>query len=48
MKKKKTIFANNESFTDVILQGIIFVLGTGAALLIASGIITIFFNLINS
>tara|TARA_R110002074_G_scaffold5470_1_gene27022 strand:- start:275 stop:418 length:144 start_codon:yes stop_codon:yes gene_type:complete len=46
MKNKKTIFANNESFTDIIIQGVIFVLGTGTALLIATGLIIAFFNLI--
>ena len=46
MKTKKTIFANNQSLEDVICQGIIFVLGTGTALLIASGLIIITLNLI--
>tara|TARA_R110002167_G_scaffold362925_1_gene582558 strand:+ start:689 stop:832 length:144 start_codon:yes stop_codon:yes gene_type:complete len=46
MKKKKTIFANNQSVEDVICQALIFVIGTGAALLIATGLIIAFFNLI--
>ena len=46
MKTKKTIFANNQSLGDIICQGIIFVIGTGAALVIATGLIIAFFNLI--
>tara|TARA_R110000744_G_scaffold126651_1_gene233061 strand:+ start:315 stop:461 length:147 start_codon:yes stop_codon:yes gene_type:complete len=48
MKNKKTIFANNQSLEDVICQGIIFVLGTGTALLIATGLIIVFSNFLNS
>tara|TARA_R110001632_G_scaffold133707_1_gene248251 strand:- start:409 stop:555 length:147 start_codon:yes stop_codon:yes gene_type:complete len=48
MKKKKTIFANNQSVEDVICQALIFAIGTGTALLIATGLIVIFSNLINS
>jgi hypothetical protein len=48
MKTKKTIFANNQSLEDVICQGIIFVLGTGTAIIIAASLIIIFSNLINS
>ena len=48
MKTKKTIFANNESLEDIICQGIIFVLGTGTALLIATGLIVVFSNFLNS
>ena len=48
MKTKKTIFANNQNFEDIICQSIIFVLGTGTAILIATGLIITFFNLINS
>jgi len=46
MKNKKTIFANNQSFEDVIIQGISFVIGLAVALLIATALISIFFNLI--
>jgi len=48
MKTKKTIFTNNQSLEDVICQGIIFVLGTGTALLIATGLIIVFSNFLNS
>tara|TARA_R110001583_G_scaffold179992_1_gene336967 strand:+ start:29 stop:175 length:147 start_codon:yes stop_codon:yes gene_type:complete len=48
MKKKKTIFADNQNLEDVICQGVIFALGTGTALLIATGLIVVFSNLINS
>jgi hypothetical protein len=46
MKKKKTIFANNESLEDVICQALIFAIGTATALVIASGLIIITLNLI--
>ena len=48
MKTKKTIFTNNQNFEDIICQGIIFVLGTGTALIIAAGLIIIFSNFLNS
>tara|TARA_R110000744_G_scaffold2922_3_gene11613 strand:+ start:731 stop:955 length:225 start_codon:yes stop_codon:yes gene_type:complete len=45
-REKKSIFSGNKNFSDVICEGIIFVIGTGAALLIAAAIIIIFTNLI--
>ena len=45
-QEKKTIFAENKTFADVICEGLIFVIGTGTALLIATTIIIIFTNLI--
>jgi len=47
MKNKKTIFADNQSFEDVIIQGVSFVIGTAVALLIATALISIFFNFLN-
>ena len=47
MKTKKTIFAENKTFTDVIVEALMFAIGTGTALLIATSIIIIFTNLIN-
>ena len=44
--KTKTIFAENKTFSDVIMEGIIFAIGTATALLIATAIIIIFTNLI--
>ena len=46
MKTKKTIFAGNKTFTDVLAEGVIFAIGTCTALLIATGFIIIFSNLI--
>tara|TARA_R110000751_G_scaffold4969_3_gene23552 strand:+ start:260 stop:403 length:144 start_codon:yes stop_codon:yes gene_type:complete len=46
MKNQKTIFTENKTFTDVIVEGVIFVIGTATALLIATTIIIIFTNLI--
>jgi len=46
-REKKSIFSGNKTFSDVICEGLIFVIGTGAALLIAAAIIIIFTNLIN-
>tara|TARA_R100000963_G_C4640489_1_gene104141 strand:+ start:257 stop:526 length:270 start_codon:yes stop_codon:yes gene_type:complete len=46
IKKEKTIFADNKSFADVLAEGIIFAIGTATALLIATGFIIIFSNLI--
>jgi len=46
MKNKKTIFADNQSLEDVIIQGISFVIGSAVALLVATSIISIFLNLI--
>ena len=45
-KGKETIFADNQSLEDVIIQGVSFVIGTAVALLIATALISIFFNLI--
>ena len=46
MKKQNTIFTENKTFGDVIAEGIIFAIGTATALLIATGFIIIFSNLI--
>jgi len=45
-EKKKTIFANNKSFEDIIIQGITFAIGSAVALLIAAAFVTIILNLI--
>ena len=44
--KKETIFTENKTFADVIVEGVIFAIGTATALLIATAIIIIFTNLI--
>jgi len=46
MKNKKTIFTENKTFTDVIAEAITFAIGTATALLIATGFVIIFTNLI--
>jgi hypothetical protein len=45
-REKKSIFSGNKNFSDVLAEGFIFAIGTGTALLIASGIIIILTNLI--
>ena len=45
-QNKKTIFADNKSFSDVIVEGVIFSLGTTTALTIIAAIITAAQNLI--
>ena len=45
-QEQETIFTGNKTFADVIVEGIIFALGTATALLIATAIIIIFTNLI--
>ena len=45
--QKTTIFSKNQSFGDILTQGIIFVIGAFTALAIASGIIIAFSNIIH-
>ena len=46
MKTKKTIFAENKTFTDVIAEGLIFAIGTATALTISAGLVIAFINLL--
>ena len=45
--KKKTIFTDNKTFSEVLTEGILFALGTCIALTIIAGILTAFINLIH-
>ena len=46
MKKKQTIFNNDKPLADVLIEGVLFALGTVTALLIAGALILILTNLI--
>tara|TARA_R110002167_G_scaffold9284_2_gene42561 strand:- start:1907 stop:2044 length:138 start_codon:yes stop_codon:yes gene_type:complete len=41
---KKTIFTENKSFTDVIIEGFIFAIGSGTALTIIAAFVIITLN----
>ena len=44
---KKTIFTGNKKFTDVLMEAILFALGSAVALTIIAGCIIAFINLLN-
>ena len=44
MKNKNTIFTGNKTAIEVMVEGLIFALGTGTALTIAAALITIILN----
>ena len=47
MKNEKTIFAENKSFADVLVEGVLFAIGTATALTITAGLLIAFINLLH-
>tara|TARA_R110002051_G_scaffold1515_1_gene8371 strand:- start:18523 stop:18669 length:147 start_codon:yes stop_codon:yes gene_type:complete len=48
MKNEKTIFEGNKTFTEVLVEGVLFAMGTVTALTLTAGLLIAFINLLNS
>ena len=46
MKNQNTIFEGNKTFTEVLVEGVLFAIGSITALMIGATILIIFTNLI--
>ena len=47
MKNQKTIFEGNKTFAEVLIEGVLFAIGTATALTLTGGLLIAFINLLH-